>query len=82
MSTNNKSANYWVINYLAALQHGPLDQRTENSRSYYASANNWALDLSKSMKAASLAFCKAAKKGKNKWLSTPVGAVSKMIIYW
>lgn len=66
MNTNNKPANYSVINYLAALQCGPLDQRTENNRSYYASANNCALDLSKSMKAARLAFGRAAKKKKKK----------------
>lgn len=62
MNTNNKPANYLVINYLAALQCGPLDQRTENNRPYYASANNCALDLLKSMTAAWMAFCRAAKK--------------------
>lgn len=76
MNTNNKPANYSVINDLAASPRGPLDPRTENNRSYYASANNRALDLYKSMKAARVAFGRAAKKEKK---STPLGALSEAI---
>lgn len=67
MNTNNKPANYQLINYLAALQGGPLDQRTEKKISLInASANYAALDLLKSLEVARLVFLQSCHKEKKK----------------
>lgn len=79
MNTNNKIANYSVINYLAALQYGPLDQRIENNRSYYASEKNCTLDLLKSIRAVDWRFMELPKKQEKRVPLTPLGDLSKTI---